>query len=70
MTKTHRFYLGIRMENAAFDDNPSGALAAILRDVAREIERDGLDRVVDDERSIRDTNGNRVGKYGMQQVTP
>jgi hypothetical protein len=49
----------IAMDNAAFVDAPPGVeLAAILRDLAKHLERGDVD-----DRTLRDTNGNRVGTF-------
>lgn len=53
-----KFTLEIETTNDAFAEDPSAEVAAILRDLADDIEGSALDGF---RRSIRDSNGNRVG---------
>lgn len=54
------FKLYIRTGNAAFDENKSEEVARILREVADKIEANGVQRHF---QSIRDINGNDVGRF-------
>jgi len=52
--------ININMDNAAFEDGDE--LSRILRTVAFELE----DHYEPDERNIRDINGNKVGKWVIE----
>ena len=53
------FKLDIKTENAAFEDDQCGVeIARILREIA-----DKFDRGEPSAGTVRDVNGNRVGKY-------
>lgn len=51
--------LTVNIENAAFEDQPEHELVRILRKLADTLESRGLD----DDISIKDINGNTVGKF-------
>lgn len=51
-----RMIIEIDMGNAAFDENASGEMARILRDLA-----DRLDNGIPDRTNVFDINGNRIG---------
>lgn len=53
--------LGMKLDNAAFDDEPGYEVCRILRDLADKIEQRGLQ----DEMILWDINGNRVGKVAV-----
>ncbi|MEA3641894.1 MAG: hypothetical protein VBE63_18435 [Lamprobacter sp.] len=53
--------LGMSLDNAAFEDDPSFEITRILRDLADKIEQRGLQ----DEMILWDLNGNRVGKVAI-----
>lgn len=55
------FTLTFNTDNAAFDEIAATETARILRDVAKHIERGDL------ERSIMDSNGNRIGAYRLDE---
>lgn len=48
----------IRCDNEAFGDLAATEIGRILRKLADDVERDGENEI-----SLRDINGNRVGKY-------
>lgn len=50
----------VRMDNAAFADNPGGELVRILRKLAGKLEDKG--EVHEEGWSLRDINGNAVGE--------
>ena len=52
-----RFKVNVKMNNAAFKDEPMTEVCRILRDIASRIEAGEIDG------SIRDINGNRVGFF-------
>lgn len=56
-----RFTLSIDMDNAAFTDDPRGALADIVHDVAQD------DLQWGDIGTIRDVNGNTVGHWEVTE---
>ena len=49
----------VKMDNAAFGDDPTAELARILRALAGRID-EGVN--LDEDYSLRDVNGNRVGE--------
>ena len=57
-----RFDLWIHLDNAAFQPFPDHEVARILRDVARTIE---LGAPTDKYQTVRDVNGNDVGRFGL-----
>ncbi|AZO29366.1 hypothetical protein [Mesorhizobium sp. M1B.F.Ca.ET.045.04.1.1] len=58
------FSLEIKMDNAAFADDPGGEVARILRDIADKVTRgDGFTIGEATGTPIRDVNGNRVGTW-------
>lgn len=57
-----RFTLTIDMDNAAFEDGPTLEVARILAALAGRLGYDG-NEWLDDEGSVRDTNGNTVGGW-------
>ncbi len=57
-----RFYVWVSTDNAAFDDgNKAGELARILRDIADKLESSS--DVPAFFQTVRDINGNDVGRY-------
>lgn len=60
-TKAVTFKLEIACDNAAFEDEPHLQIADILRDVANRIANGG-DPI---EGTVRDVNGNTVGRFRM-----
>jgi hypothetical protein len=56
--------IGIKMDNAAFEDCPASELARILRDLAGQIENGELPPV-----TLRDINGNNVGKFMILETS-
>lgn len=63
------FKLEIETGNAAFDDTPASELARILRDLAGELECEGIPRR-GDSFTLRDVNGNRVGRAWISGARP
>jgi len=53
----NEFRLTIKTENAAFEDNPIGEVARILKDAARRVEGGETSG------GLRDANGNTVGSF-------
>jgi len=51
----------VKMDNAAFTDDPGAELARILRDLAKHIENG------DTGRRLMDGNGNRVGEFTITE---
>ncbi len=51
----------VKMDNAAFTDNPGDELARILRDLAKHVENG------DTGRPLMDSNGNRVGMFEVSE---
>ena len=58
------FRLEIKTANAAFDPDPCGEIARLLRDAADRIERGFLGGTLD---PLIDVNGNRVGSYVLER---
>ena len=58
------FRLTVDIEGAAFADNPAPEVARILRAVAEDLERGGD---YDFFRTLRDVNGNDVGRARMRR---
>jgi hypothetical protein len=50
--------IDMKLDNAAFDEDPAPEIVRILRQLADRIESRGID----DEILLRDINGNRVGQ--------
>lgn len=59
-----KFNLYVNCDNAAFDSNPAPEVVRILREVAQQIEDAG--EVPDMFKTIRDVNGNDVGRYALK----
>jgi len=55
-----KFNCTIKMDNAAFDNEPGNELALILRIIAGKAEEGYI------EGPVRDTNGNKVGKWEVK----
>lgn len=65
MTKTLIFRLTVRCDNDAFTPGAGRELARILRETASQIE-DETDRDLWAYRTVRDVNGNDVGRMGLK----
>jgi hypothetical protein len=55
-----KFVVNITTENAAFEDDPAGEIARILRRLADNVDVD--DAYIDHVYHLRDANGNLVGR--------
>jgi hypothetical protein len=53
--------LGMKLDNAAFEEEPGYEVSRILRELADKIEQRGLE----DGMILRDVNGNRVGTVAV-----
>lgn len=63
-----KFTLTINMDNAAFGDWPAPELRRILRNAADQVHVDPHDtRVGANEGSLRDINGNTVGRWEITE---
>ena len=60
-----KFTVNIRCDNAAFDDAPESEIARILRDIADKLESDGASGFFE---TIRDINGNDVGRHALKDI--
>ena len=60
-----RLAIEISTDNAAFDGNPYGECARILRVVAERLDTEGYDGPTGSIRDIQDINGNRCGSWSF-----
>lgn len=65
--KFHKLVVEIKLENAAFDEDPSFEVSRILSDLAKRIRKDGMDQLVDRDITVMDVNGNSVGRCGIEE---